>query len=263
VDISIIFQALPLWGIFFLVVGLSSLAIEVGTLLGKRYRRRTGAEPLEEIGAMAAAMLGLLGFVVAVTFGTQQSRFDAYRKLELEEATTIHATWLRADMLPDPHRSRIKGLLEEYVRVRIEKVSAANVQEIIEKSEQLQDRIWSESVTATELAAERFPRELYMESLTRLVATHENRVAVGIYQRMPPAFSMTLILLTIMTMGVVGFKGGVSAVSRSGVRMILVIAFSMLVTLISDLNRPESGLLRTTHQPLIDVQERMEQFPQN
>jgi hypothetical protein len=64
-------------------------------------------------------------------------------------------------------------------------------------------------------------------------------------------------------MGVVGFKGGVSAVSRSGVRMILVIAFSMLVTLISDLNRPESGLLRTTHQPLIDVQERMEQFPQN
>ncbi|MEJ2583133.1 MAG: hypothetical protein P8127_16115, partial [Acidobacteriota bacterium] len=127
----------------------------------------------------------------------------------------------------------------------------------------LQDRIWSESVAATELASEQFPRELYMESVTRLVILHENRVAVGIYQRMPPAFTVTLILLTIMTMGVVGFKGGVTGASRSGVRLILVIAFSMLVMLISDLNRPESGLLRATHQPLIDVLERMEQFPQH
>jgi hypothetical protein len=39
---------------------------------------------------MVAAMLGLLGFILAIIFGTQLSRFDKGKTLLLEEANAIH-----------------------------------------------------------------------------------------------------------------------------------------------------------------------------
>jgi len=249
---------LPLWGVFLLTIVLSLAALEAGVLLGRRRKRQQAeGEPAEEVGALVGAMLGLLGFVLAITFGTQLSRFDSLKQLELEEATTVHATWLQADMLPSPYRDRVKELLKEYVDVRIEKVRNRQIAEAIELSQELQDEIWAEAIAATEKGSDAFPKELFMESLTEMVKLHERRVTVGVYQGMPFAFWLALILLTVFSMAVTGYHGGVTGSSGSVVRILTVVAFAMLVMLIADLNRPAQGLLKVRQLPLIDAQSRM------
>ena len=250
---------LPLWGVFLVTIGLSLAALEVGVFFGRRRRDKPAGEPAEDVGALVGAMLGLLGFVLAITFGTQLSRFDSLKQLELDEAASIHTTWLQADMLASPHRERVKRLLEDYVDVRIEKVRARKIQEAITVSQDIQDQIWAESIAGTEQASEAFPKELFMESLTEMIKLHERRVTVGVHQRMPLAFWLALILLTVMSMGVTGYHGGVTGSSRSVVHILTVVAFALLVMLIADLNRPGEGLLRARQLPLLDAQSRMDE----
>jgi len=49
---------------------------------------------------MIAAILGLLAFRLAFTFGVAASRFDTRRELVLDEANAIGTTFLRAALLP-------------------------------------------------------------------------------------------------------------------------------------------------------------------
>ena len=248
---------LPLWGVFLVTIGLSLAAVEAGLVLGRRRRKQAEGEPAEAVGALVGAMLGLLGFVLAITFGTQLSRFDSLKQLDLEEAASIHTTWLQADMLPSPYREHVKELLKDYVDIRIEKVRDRQIRQAIEISQELQDEIWAEAIAGTEQGSDAFPKELFMESLTEMVKLHERRVTVGVHQGMPLAFWLALILLTVMTMAVTGYHGGVSGSSGCLVRLLTVVAFALLVMLIADLNRPGQGLLRVRQLPLIDIQSRM------
>jgi hypothetical protein len=249
--------AIPLWAVAIFTFGLSGLALELGAFFGRRRRRLQGGESTEEVGTHSGAMLGLLGFVLAITFGSQLSRFDNYKKLELEEGVVIQATWMRAATLPSPHRERMRDLLKQYVDIRIDMVQAGKTRQAIELSEDLQKEIWAEGIAGTAKMSDDYPNELFLDTLTELITLHERRLAVGKHQRMPAVFWLTLLLLTGLSMAVTGYHGGMTGASRSFVRVIVVLAFSILVMLIADLDRPEDGFLSAKQLPLIDARDRM------
>jgi hypothetical protein len=67
-------DAIPLWGVFVIVVMLVLAAIEGGYRLGRYRLHRSDTEKEAPVGAMAAATLGLLAFMLAFTFGIAASR---------------------------------------------------------------------------------------------------------------------------------------------------------------------------------------------
>src|SRR5690348_10734501 len=91
---------LPLWGLFGATVAVVLLSIEGGYRLGQSRRRRSEDEKEGPVGAIVGATLGLLGFILAFTFGLAASRFDARRQIVVEEANDIGTTYLRAGLLP-------------------------------------------------------------------------------------------------------------------------------------------------------------------
>jgi hypothetical protein len=263
VDTSAVVPILPLWAVFLLTIGFSFGAAEIGEQIGKRSRKRQTGTPTDDIGTLVGAMLGLLGFILAITFGTQLSRFDTYRQLELEEATLIEATWLQADMLASPQREQVKNLLAEYLQLRIDRITGdlAQTVDTVARSAKLQDTIWAASLVGTKRSSEGYPLEIYLETLTRLINIQTARITVGLYQRLPLVFWATLDLLVMMAMAVTGYQGGLTGSNRPVVRTMAVIAFAILVLLISDLNRPESGLLRVNKAPFKLVQDRVMVVP--
>ena len=60
------------------------------------------------VGAIVGAILGLLAFLLAFTFGMAASRFETRRELVLDEANAIGTTYLRAALLPEPHRVEVR-----------------------------------------------------------------------------------------------------------------------------------------------------------
>ena len=72
-------------------------------------RRPGGQQQDSQIGTLVGALLALLGFLMAFTFGMAGSRFDARKQLLLDEANSIGTAHLRAGLLPEPHRGKSAG----------------------------------------------------------------------------------------------------------------------------------------------------------
>ena len=112
-DISAL-DAIPLWALFILTLFLVLLSIEGGYRLGRYRLTRSEHEKEAPVGAMVAAMLGLLAFMLAFTFGLAAQRFDTRRQVLLDEANAIGTTYLRAAMLPE-RGEELRSLLRKYV----------------------------------------------------------------------------------------------------------------------------------------------------
>ncbi|HEY6609869.1 MAG TPA: hypothetical protein VIZ86_01865, partial [Pseudomonas sp.] len=91
---------------------------------------------------------------------------------------------------------------------------------------------------------------LYIESLNELINVHALRVAIGIETRLPREIWLVLFALLILTMLGFGYQTAIAGSGRSWAIPLLALAFSVVLTLIALLDRPESGYFRASQQPL-------------
>jgi hypothetical protein len=150
-----------------------------------------------------AASLGLLAFFLAFTFGMAGSRFDDRKKLVLEEANTIGTTYLRAELLPEPHRTEIQTLLREYIDL------------------------------------------------------HAARVTTGLRNRIPVSIWVTLYFVAFLSMSVMGYHAGLTGTRSLTANLPLVFAFSAVMLLITDLERPEQKLFNVSQQAMINLESKL------
>jgi hypothetical protein len=255
-----IFDKLHLWEILFLSVIVILLAIEIGIRLGRRARESPSKPGKIQMGAVVAASLGLLGFMLAITFGTVISRYEDRKQLVLYEANAVGTTYLRADVLPDVDRAVVRRILDEYVTQRIEIVGNDNLDQIeffFKRTEELLDELWFQAVTI----AEQHPTPisaLFMQSVNQVIDLHQARVTVGANHRMPGIFWLALYGLTVIAMVVGGYDSGLTGGRRPFIAFIsLALAFSVVLSLIVGLDRPDEKISETSQAALIDVQQQI------
>jgi len=245
---------LPIWGVFLATVLVVLLAVEGGFRLGQYRRRRSEQEDRPPVGEMVAATLALLAFMLAFTFGLAASRFDVRRGLVIEEANAIGTTYLRAGLLPEPHRSDVRSLLREYVDVRLEAVQPGKLSQSIGRSEELHARLWAHAIAVGEKNPGSIVVGLFIASLNEVIDLHAKRLALGVRNRIPGTIWAALSFVAIIGTSVMGYHAGLAGSGRSLALLALVLAFSAVVTLIADLDRPQEGLLRVSQQTMIDLQ---------
>lgn len=245
-----------LWLLFFVTVVTVCVAVEVGYRLGV-YRRKHAPEHDTPVTAMVAAMLGLLAFMLAFTFGMAVSRFDERRQAVLDDANAIGTTYLRAALLNDPQRSAIRQLLREYVDIRLSNVSKEQIGEVLAKSTEIQDQLWSHATTIAQQDPHSIVAGLFIQTLNEMIDLHAKRVKVSLRSRIPAIVWLSLFFVALLTMTTMGFHEGVSGSRRSLASFAVVVAFSVILFLIFDLDRPTEGLVRVSQQSLQDLQDSM------
>ena len=105
-------------------------AVMIGEI-ARRHRKtetpRKGSSDAEscEHAITLSSVLGLLALLVAFTFSLALDRFDTRRANVLLEANAIGTTYLRAQLLEQPHRARISKLLTDYTDVRLAAATAS------------------------------------------------------------------------------------------------------------------------------------------
>jgi len=244
---------LPTWGVLLATVAVVLLAIEGGFRLGQYRRRRSELEDRPPVGEMVAATLALLAFMLAFTFGLAASRFDVRRGLVIDEANAIGTTYLRAGLLPEPHRQEVRTLLREYVDVRLEAVQPGKLSQSIRRSEELHARLWAHAVAVGENNPGSIVVGLFIGSLNEVIDLHTKRLTLGARNRIPGTIWATLYFVAIIGTSVMGYHAGLAGSGRSLAIFPLVLAFSAVTTLIADLDRPQEGLLRVSQQAMTDL----------
>lgn len=254
-------DALPLWGLFGATVVVVLLSIEGGYRLGQFRRRRSEDEKEAPVGAIVGATLGLLGLILAFTFGLAASRFDSRREIVVEEANAIGTTYLRAGLLPNNRGVRIRKLLGEYVDARLEVVQTGNIEQVLRQSDELHRQLWKEAEAVGLKHPDSIVVGLFIQSLNETIDVHAKRVLVGLQNRLPGALWATLYLVTMLTMAGVGYHEGLSNSRRSLAILVLVLAFSAILTLVADLDRPKEGLFTVSQQAMSDLRKMMNDAP--
>lgn len=248
---------LPLWGVFLVAVGLVMASVEAGFRLG-RHRNATGVAKDEGTASgIVGATLALLAFLLTFTFGIAASRFEARRQGLLDEANAIGTTYLRAGMLPEPHRKEIQQLLRDYIEARIAGANPDQTAAAIAKSEMIQTRLWSHAEQVAALDSHSIVAGLFIQTLNDTIDMHATRIQ-ALRARIPVVVWVVVYFVTVMGMGAAGYQEGRTGSRRSPVILTLVLAFSGVVVLISDLDRPHEGLLRVNQQIMLNQQQSMQ-----
>ncbi len=255
-------DSIPPWLFFALTAIISLLSIEAGLRLGRRRRRLAEHEEGGPVGSVIGATLGLLAFMLAFTFGMTASRFDTRKQLLLDEVNAIGTTYLRTGLLLEPHRTQTRRLLREYVEIRAGLPSLIGqpdaVRDAIARSEAVQDSLWSQAEALAEANRSSEMDALFISALNDMIDLHTRRVVVGTQYRIPVVVWSVLYLVSVLAMASVGFQFGLTGKRSPQASVVLVVAFSSVIFLICIVDRPGQGGFAVDHQPLIDLQKKMQ-----
>src|SRR5262245_46570770 len=232
------------------------ISIEVGYRLRRMFHRRSKQEKESPASAVAGAVLALVAFMLAFTFGIAANRFDFRKELVREEANKIRIVWQRSDFLPESDRDEAKSLIREYLADRVavfQSGESERIKDILVRAEQIQGQLWSQAVTNARKDMNSNTGTLYIEALNDLSAIHASRVAVGLQMRIPSGIWFTLAALTILGMIAVGYEVGIAGSKRTLVMPLLAVAFASVITIIGSLDRPVGGFTTVSQQPLADL----------
>src|SRR5258707_5449596 len=162
--------------IFAVIFGVTALGLVTG-----RYLRRHRETLREPFGVLQAALLGLVGLILAFGLSLAVGRYEQRRAAVVEEANAIGTTYLRAQLLAEPVRRQTLALLRPYTDTSIaishEVPGTSSARKTIAVSGSLQRRLWrlaGESLAAAPLASA--PR-LYVDSLNSTFDAQSTRIA--------------------------------------------------------------------------------------
>jgi hypothetical protein len=232
-------------------------SIEVGYRLGRIAHKRSEDEKESPVSAIAGSILGLLAFMLAFSFGIVTNRFDDRKALVREEANAIRTTYMRADFMSEPDRSETKKLFREYLDDRLAAArshDSGQIQKVLADSSRIQRQLWDMAVVNARKDMNSDVAALYIDSLNNVIDIHALRVSAGLQQRIPAGIWFVLCSLTCFGMSAVGYQTGIAGSKRSWARPVLAVSFGMVITLIVALDRPQSGYISVSQQPLIDLQ---------
>ena len=248
---------IPLGILVIACVGLTLLFYELGYRIGRWREQRATGEIAGPTGMIVGSILALMAFLLAVSTGMAADRFDARRGLVLQEANSIGTTYLRAGYLPDPYRTQLRMLLREYVPLRIVK-SQDGLETKIARSVEIQNEMWTISEKLAREHGDLPVVAIFVESLNETIDLHESRITAGLYSRVPPTVIWFLVVGVVFSVGMVGYNAGLTARRSMISAVVLAVALSAVLGLVSDLDRPSGGLIRTNQQPLVDLRNSLE-----
>ncbi|XZE33372.1 hypothetical protein SH501x_004154 [Pirellulaceae bacterium SH501] len=244
---------IPLWLLFPLIFFGSLVMLEAGYRIGKWRHLRVRGEKESPVAAMSASVLGLLAFMLAFAFGMASGRFDDRRLTVLQEANSIGTTYLRAQLLPEPHKSEIEQRLIRYTELRAKKLTPDTIESAIKESLAIQNEIWTRAVAVAKADTDSITTGLFIESLNESIDLHSKRVFVGLYSRVPVMIWGALLLLVVLGVVSLGYHAGIAGTKRSLEMLILAFAFTIVLYLIFDLDRSHEGLLQISQRAMVDL----------
>jgi hypothetical protein len=251
-------DVIPLWAVFVGSVVSIIVAVELGYRLGRWRHRRAEHETEGAVGGMVAAELGLLAFMLAITFSLAASRFDDRRKILLDEANAIGTCYLRAAMLPPDHRDAVRRSLREYVDVRLSALRDGSLEEAIRRTDALHGELWNHATAAAEKDPRSVPIGLFVQSLNDVIDLHAKRLQAGLRSRLPVTIWAALFAISAFSFTAMGYHEGLSGKCRSPAIIAVTLGFAIVIWLVADLERPHQGMLRVSQQPMVELQKSMQ-----
>ena len=232
---------LNLAGALILFIAMVACA-ELGRRIGLA-RQHDGARG----GPAEAAVLALLGLLIAFSFSGAASRFEDRRHLVGTEAEMIGTAFLRVDMLPEEKREPLRELFRRYLDARIvvyqHAVDAAGTAARLAAAEALQKQIWDRSVQECGMTGTTAACMLMLPAINQMIDITTTRVTAT--RNHPPAVLFGLLAVLSLVGAMLVGHGSAQAGRRTWLQpLVFAGALSVTIFVIVDLEFPRAGFIR-------------------
>lgn len=244
--------------LFAIVLGMTLLGVVAG------HRLRGSADTLREpVGVVQAALLGLVALILAFGLTMAVGRYESRRAAVVNDANAIGTTYLRAQTLREPIRTRSLELLRRYTDSSIalsqEIPGSAAAKAEIAEGGRLQRSLWRLAGEALAGSPTDSAPRLYVETLNEMIDLQTVRVA-ALNNRVPTAVLVIEIVGAAIGLGLLALY--LAILSRGVITVVLAAAFvSVLLLITFDLDRPTRGLVTVPDTPLVALRASMELPP--
>ena len=256
------FFQLSTWTLSIVLFVVIMSATALGLAVGRRVRNRSDSLS-EPFGVVQAALVGFMGLVIAFSLSLAVERYEARRAAVVTEANAIGTTYLRAQTLAEPDRTRSLSLLTRFtdVSIRISETvpgSDAHLSAVGDSGE-LQRRLWAVAGHAISEAPTATAPRLYMETLNETFDAQSSR-EYGLTNRVPTP--VLLLLVAGSTIALALLSAHLGTLGR-GLLPVLAAAVLVSMTLVVtfDLDRPTRGLIKIPAVALTQLRASMDLPP--
>jgi hypothetical protein len=222
---------------------------------GYLHRRRHDPEDpeQEDLKVITAATLTLLGLIIGFTFAMAVSRYDQRKNYEEAEANAIGTEYLRAGLLPASDASKLRELLNNYVRERVlfyTTRSSRELDRINASTARLQSDMWS----VVQARAEVQPTPVMALAVAGMndVLNSQGYTQAAWWNRIPPAAWALMGAIAICCNLLLGYTSR-RCDGKTMRSLILPLIVSISFFLIADLDAPRGGVIRVRPQNLITL----------
>lgn len=228
------------------------IASEAGYRLGRILGQSNEAFG-RQFDVIRSATFAMVAFLIAFAFSGAGSRFVDRLDIIVKEANALGTAWLRADLLPEPQKSKLKTALKEYTADRVQILSTDDwdeVQRLLAQVGDLQGRMWAQALDG---AAGNAPLlALVLPPVNEVIDLHTTHLAAA-NRHLPLPILVVLLAMSALSLVLAGFGNG-----RVGRRFplldgIYAIVLAVALWMTFDLDRPRQGFIQISIQPLVDT----------
>jgi hypothetical protein len=253
----------------FVLAALLLVAALAAAYVGRWLRRRSdrdrkntgpGLASDGQEGYIVSGVLGLLALMLGFTLAMAVDRFEQRRHLVLEDANAIGTAYLRAQLLGEPHRTRISRLLVEYTdnRIALALASRGDGSSLLAVNDRMLIDLWAATSAVFPTISNSDFAAAFVDSVNEVVEFDAARKASRL-AHVPTEVLIVLSFYIVVTGGVLGYVLTGFRGQLAGAFLITLLIFSL--ALIIDLERPTVGGIIESQAPMELLRKSLESQP--
>ena len=252
---------LPLWvvGLIFIVV--LAIALEFGFRVGLTRREHWKDADSGGGAVVLTSMFAVMGLVLAFTYASGVSRFDARKNAVLIEANALGTAFHRADLVAEPGRTELRMTLLDYARSRVfpeSFKSSAEERNIFLKNTMTKlAMLWP---TTKKVVQQNNPGPIEASLVTginNVIDAHTIRLTAAL-DKLPQVIMWMLLFISAASLAVAGYNAGIQGRMSRWRMSAFALVLTCLMLVILDYDRPNVGLIKVNNTSINAVIAEME-----
>jgi hypothetical protein len=236
-------------------IRVTALILAVAMLVAWNVGKRMGEWLLHDGGTKPSkfddASMALLGLLLAFTFGMSIAKHDQRRLAVVGDSNAIGDFYTCASLIDEPTRTKLQAVIRQYAQLRLDltrgELRSSDLESALAKFDQLHTQM-------TELVAQalsdRTPIAVSLTNTLNGVTSNQASRLAAYRDRLPTSILILLFACAIVTALLVGREQGAAGSFEIAGTLCFILLVSLAVYVTLDLNRPESGLIRVSQEPI-------------
>ena len=231
-----------------LVLGVAMLAAwQIGRRMGWRLRDKDGVKPSK----FDDASIGLLSLLLAFSFGMSIAKHDQRQLAVVADANAIGDFYTCASMLKEPSRTKLQAVVRQYAQLRLDlsrrRPRPGGLEEVSAEFGRMHDQM---ATLVEQAVSEGTPIAGSLANALNSVTSNQTSRLAAYRDRLPTSIVFLLFTCAIVTALLIGREQGLEGTTDVAGTVCFIVLVSIAVYVTLDLNRPESGRIRVSQEPI-------------